>query len=211
MPVGNDIVDLRDPENQPHAIHPRFDERAFTEVERRHLTDRDAAHRTRWLLWSAKEAAFKAARKLDAGVRFLPRRFAVDLQGDEAASVTHAAGRFRVSFCEADDWLHAVASLAAGGSRRRRSAPLSLVEQVRVRATSCDASKRVREVARARIGRLLSIPSREIRIVTRDGIPLAYRGPVPLPVDLSMSHHGRFLALALARTGEEGGGRAAAG
>jgi len=88
--VGNDVVDLRDPENQPGAIHPRFDERVFTPVERARLTDEATAHRTRWLMWAAKESAFKVARKLDPGVRFLPRRFRVDFEGDALAVVRHA-------------------------------------------------------------------------------------------------------------------------
>ena len=32
--VGNDIVDLRDPESQADGLHPRFDARVFTAPER---------------------------------------------------------------------------------------------------------------------------------------------------------------------------------
>lgn len=197
MPVGNDVVDLRDPENQPGAIHPRFDQRAFTESERLHLRDAHTAHRTRWLMWSAKEAAFKAARKLDSGVRFLPRRFAVELDGDSTAVVTHRADRFRVSFTSAEDWVHAVASAGAAGFRQAYRTPTGLVERVRGCGMPRELSAKVRELARSRIARLLAIPAREIRIVARRGIPIALSREAPLPVDLSLSHHGRFLALAL--------------
>lgn len=197
MPVGNDVVDLGDPENQPQAIHPRFDERAFTARERRHLADRDTAHRTRWLLWSAKEAAFKAARKLDPGVRFLPRRFTVELEGEAGATVRHSAGLFDVTFTGAEDWVHAVASVAEGV----RGVRTAMVERVRAAAGPGDVSARVRILARERIARLLSVPADEVRIVSCAGIPVARRAGHRLPIDVSLSHHGRFLALALSAAG----------
>ena len=116
MLVGNDVVDLLDPENQQEAIHPRFDERVFTPVERAWLANEATAHRTRWRMWAAKESAFKVARKLDPGVRFLPRRFSVQLKGNAQAVVRYAVGRFDVSFSGADDWVHAIATLSDGGT-----------------------------------------------------------------------------------------------
>ena len=35
--IGNDVVDLSDPESAPAALHPRFDARAFCEAERERL------------------------------------------------------------------------------------------------------------------------------------------------------------------------------
>jgi phosphopantetheinyl transferase (holo-ACP synthase) len=55
--VGNDVVDLRDPENQPEAIHPRFDDRVFTWAERARILAAGSPHRMRWVLWAAKESA----------------------------------------------------------------------------------------------------------------------------------------------------------
>lgn len=205
MLVGNDVVDLRDPENQPGAIHPRFDERVFTPVERARLTDEATAHRTRWLMWAAKESAFKVARKLDPGVRFLPRRFRVELEGDALAVVRHAVGRFHVSFTGTDDWVHAVATHSAGPGveaslpRRLGPGPSLMVERVRcgpAGPAAAHASARVRAMARSAIGRMLSIVPHEIEIAAAAHAPVALWRQSPLPVDLSLSHHGRFLACA---------------
>ena len=215
MLVGNDVVDLLDPENQQEAIHPRFDERVFTPVERAWLANEATAHRTRWRMWAAKESAFKVARKLDPGVRFLPRRFSVQLKGNAQAVVRYAVGRFDVSFSGADDWVHAIATLSDGPGRWRSSwggpfwrpslgsswGPSAIVERVqRGRSAASYASARVRATARSAIGSVLSIAPSEIEIARVGSVPVALWKKLPLPVDLSLSHHGRFLACAWSRS-----------
>lgn len=217
MLIGNDVVDLRDPETQPGAIHPRFDERVFTPAERARLTNEATAHRTRWRMWAAKESAFKVARKLDPGVRFLPRLFSVQLKGNARAVVRYAVGRFEVSFSGADDWVHAIATLSDGsgvealldGSAERlssrlrllRRGPSAIVERVqRGKSAAAYASARVRAMARSAVGSVLSIAPSEIEIATVGRVPVALWRKSPLPVDLSLSHHGRFLACAWSRS-----------
>jgi len=194
--VGNDVVDLRDPENQPGAIHPRFDERVFTSTERERLTNEATVHRTRWLMWAAKESAFKVGRKLDLRVRFLPRLFSVQLEGKTSAVVRHAVGRFQVSFSGGDDWVHAIAT-RFDGAVDDASGPSAMVERVQEgRFAPAYVSARVRSMARAAVGSVLSIAPPEIEIATAAKIPVALWRKLPLPVDLSLSHHGSFLACA---------------
>ena len=65
MLVGNDVVDLHDPQSQPEALHPRFDARVFSLGEREALGASSSPHSLRWSLWAAKESAYKLAKKLD--------------------------------------------------------------------------------------------------------------------------------------------------
>ena len=222
MLVGNDIVDLHDPWSQPDKIHPRFDSRAFTPAERARIRASRSAHRLRWSLWAAKESAFKVARKLDGGVRFLPREFAVRMLGDGRAAVSHRVGGFGVWFERADAWLHAVAvpmtpgrpgpvREAPVGSAEVRgcvseAAPLGVGARIgRVEQEGRDSavrndgpSARVREVARTAVGSLMNVAPTEIEILTDQGIPALQRRGERLPLDLSLSHHGRFVACAWA-------------
>jgi phosphopantetheinyl transferase (holo-ACP synthase) len=205
--VGNDVVDLRDPETRPAAIHRRFDERAFTPAERVRLTASETAHRVRWRMWAAKESAFKVARKLDPGTRFLPRAFSVQLGEDARAVVRHAMGRFEVSFSWTDDWVHAIATPSdsaeipgPGGPHAGRGVE-ALLERARWgRTATAQVSARVRSMARSAIGSVLSISPFEIEIVTAGGVPVATWRESPLPIDLSLSHHGRFLACVWTRS-----------
>ena len=63
--IGNDVVDLEDPETRPETFRPRFDERVFDPVERRAIAHDPRPHARRWAHWAAKEAAYKLARQLD--------------------------------------------------------------------------------------------------------------------------------------------------
>lgn len=232
MPVGNDVVDLRDPEARKGAVHPRFDLRVFTPEERERLRGAaaspgvagelaavaaDLAHdvadltaRLRWSLWAAKESAFKAARKMDPGIPFHPRHFAVSVLEAARAEVVHrSAGRFDVWLEEARGWVHAVARPAGEDAPRPRWVLDFLGEppahRIHPDAVPPDATlppadlppgERVRLLARRTLAPLLEMDPRDVRIVMEDGIPRLRRGADPLPVDLSLSHHGRVVACA---------------
>jgi len=191
LPVGNDVVDLRHPLCQPEAIHPRFDARAFSASEIALLAASTQAHRTRWSLWAAKESAFKACRKLDSQVRFIPRDFEVRLS-DQRAEVIHRLGHFEVWFDHTEQWVHALASQTGEKPGFRLDGdPLAnpAAEEERF-------SERVKRLARSTLGALLSIAPSEVEIVSVDRIPQAQRRGEPLPFDLSLSHDGRFVSCA---------------
>lgn len=239
MPVGNDVVDLRDPETRKGAVHPRFDLRVFTaeERERIHEVERspgvagelaamaadlahdvaDLAHdvagltaRFRWSLWAAKESAFKAARKVDPGIPFHPRHFAVSVLETARAEVVHrSAGRFDVWLEEARGWVHAVARPSGSDAPRPRWAVDFLTDAPGDRHLTeggtpdrtpslpdLTPGERVRLLARRTLAPLLEVDPRDVRIVMEDGIPRLRTGSDPLPVDLSLSHHGRVVACA---------------
>jgi hypothetical protein len=184
--LGDDVVDLRDPEARAASLHPRFDARVFAQEERVLLADSPDRTRLRWALWAAKEAAYKAARRLDAAVRFHPRAFVV-----RGGAVHHGGRCFRLRLEEAGGALHALAlvgdlpagCLAAGTARL---------------APGEEPGAAARALALRAAARLLGADLAELA-VGRDGrLPhLLLRGE-PAAASLSLSHHGRFAAFALA-------------
>ena len=116
MLVGNDVVDLHDPESRPEAIHNRFDTRVFTLNEREALSASASAHELRWTLWAAKESAYKVAKKLDSAVRFLPRDFMVRRITEGRAIVMHETGPFDVRLHRTDEWVGAIATRMAANA-----------------------------------------------------------------------------------------------
>ncbi len=202
MLVGNDVVDLGDPENQPDAIHPRFDQRVFSAVERSRYLTLPSMHRTRWAMWAAKESAFKVARKLDPGVRFHPREFAVRFVRGRRARVEHSSGAYDVWLEMRRDWIHAIAT-PAGRFRRCPDFRLAPVEAgiggrdvLGFTRPWLRPGRRVRELARAAVGSRFGRDPSELEVSSENGIPgLRWRGR-RFPVDLSLSHHGRFVACA---------------
>ena len=202
MLVGNDVVDLHDPESRPEAIHNRFDARVFTSDEREALRASASAHELRWTLWAAKESAFKVAKKLDPAVRFLPRDFVVRRITEGRALVMHETGAFDVRLRRTDDWVGAVATPMAANAAWTTAANAPSTHRPitagieRLEVPGADPNRTVRELARAALALGMNLPPGQVQIAADRGIPVAYWRNRRLPVDLSLSHHGRFVAWA---------------
>jgi len=187
--IGNDVVDLGDPESRAEGRHARFDGRVFDETERVLIDAAPEPERVRWLLWAAKESAYKAARKEDSRTVFAPSRFHVRYEPGAGLTVSVGERRFRVDVVVGAEHVHAVARGASDAPAAMCSAVATLPEL----ATGSDV---VRRLAIARLSRLLGIALEDIAI-RRDGrIPALWLRGRRSPADLSLSHHGRFVAFA---------------
>ena len=183
--LGNDVVDLRDTESR----HPRFDVRVFDATERALIKACSEPERTRWLFWAAKESAYKAARKEDPWTMFSPPRFAVRPDSDGRLRVTIGNREFRVHAVVDAEHVHTVA--------RRVGDPADALCSAIARADG-DSSVAVRLLAIATVAAHLAVPFADLAIVRDGRIPtLWYRGRRS-DADLSLSHHGRFVAFACA-------------
>jgi len=186
--VGDDLVDLGDPEVCSGAQHPRFDARVFAPAELAALAASPVAGRLRWILWAAKEAAYKLARKLDPGVAFSPSRFVVSLDATLRGRVAFAGGAARVRVRPAGDAGHAPA-------RDGERTGTGLVLGVARLGARDDPSRAARELALRRVAERLGLDPRELRVVRRGRIP-SLRLPGGDALDLSLSHHGSFVSFA---------------
>lgn len=189
--VGNDVVDLRDPETRLEGLHPRFEERVFSASERRALAASPERHRLHWALWAAKESAYKAWKRLDPATVFAPRELEVELAPVPVSSAGAAAGVVRhhgrtldVELLFGDDHVHAVA-LSRGNGQRILAA---------VSTATDEPGAAVRRCAAAAIARALALEPERLRITGRP--PEVRHLDDPLDVVLSLSHHGRFVAFA---------------
>jgi hypothetical protein len=194
--IGNDIVDLSDPETRHEGLHPRFDQRVFRSEERARLESSDSSrtrHVLRWALWAAKESAYKALKRLDPALVFSPSQFAVELPAlsspvDTAVGqVVHGDQAFDLQVHLDGPSLHAVAGHTS-------TAGAQLLWKVD-RALS-DHGTTVRRLAATGIASALGLDSADIEITHRPPVAL-HRGRT-LVTDVSLSHHGRFVAFACA-------------
>lgn len=198
--IGNDLVDLLDAEARPGATHPRFDGRVFTAQELALLGASRRATSLRWMLWAAKEAAFKVARKLEPGLPFVPRRFAVELSASGEGVVAHEGRRFHLRVQADGQRVHALASEEPLEARALASGILELPPAAR------DPGSALREAACQALASWLGVTPAALRIRRAGRIPRLWLRGAPAPLDLSLSHHGRLGAFAaVALEGDPGG------
>jgi hypothetical protein len=207
--IGNDVIDLRDPETLPGARHPRFDARVFAAGERSALERSGAPDRLRWILWAAKESAFKVARRRAPDTAFAPTRFVVDLDVSLRGCVRHANREYPVRVAVTGDCVHVVATEApAAGAVRAGVAVCAVEGDVGASLPGCAA----RDLAAAGIAPLLGVERADLRFARRGRAPElqldpgvrrgwdpARWGRVEARLDrvaVSLSHHGRFVAYA---------------
>lgn len=187
--LGNDVVDLGDREVLEGPAHPGFDARVFAPGERATLRSSANAELLRWTLWAAKEAAYKLARKLDPRVVFSPRRFVVALAEPERAVVRYRDLRVTVRIAVVGRALHALALDAPAPGDR-------LVWAVEPRRRGSDPSLAARRLTARVLGEELGLPLDAFRFGRRGRAPTlaveGHRGGL----DLSLSHHGRYVAFA---------------
>ena len=190
--IGNDIVDLGDADSRIAGHHPRFDERVFTPAERDLIVAGPAGERVRWLLWAAKESAYKAIRRADARAVFSPRALVVRPTSFVSATVEGAGRTLDVRLGGDDQHVHAIARDRAVGTGPVDGGVARLVPG----ADGASPSAAVRRLAVTTLARLLDVPERDLAL-DRDGrLPRLWLGGRPSAAVLSLSHHGRFVAFA---------------
>ncbi len=188
--LGNDVVDLADAEAAPGANHPRFDARVFRPQERRLLQTAGDARRMRWILWAAKESAYKAVRRCDPGAIFSPVRFEVALDAGLRGCVRHPAGALEVRIELFGDCVHALAAAAP-------HAPETLLRGVAV-VEGGDPGERVRALALAALAQHFDTAPGALSIGRVGRIPQLLLHGAASACPLSLAHHGRFAAWACA-------------
>jgi phosphopantetheinyl transferase (holo-ACP synthase) len=202
--AGNDVVDLGDPANAGAHERARFIARICGSEERTALAAAADPGGLLWSFFAAKEAAFKLVCKLGPRPVFAHRHFAVD---PALRFVRYGTEMFALSVEREGDRIHAVAW--TGGER-----PLAIAGPIEPSADPSIAVRRLVAISLAR--RFGSSPA--MLAIVRDPSPEAWDdlGPprllrcgVPLDIDVSLSHDGRFAAFAACITSEPGA-RAAA-
>ena len=203
--VGNDIVDLNEEHGSLKHQDHRFLTRVFTPQEKAFIQNSSRPEISLWMLWAAKEASFKIVSKLDASTVFAHQLFQVTLtESRNIASVSYKRYRINVSFIIEKDFIHAVANWVEKKDSCNHSQLFSsqhYLEKEQLEEKKSE-SKWVRHYLKAQLSKSLNINADqiEIRRESREGKP----APVEVylneckraDVDISLSHHGSWVAWA---------------
>jgi phosphopantetheine--protein transferase-like protein len=201
--VGNDVVDLKDPENIGKSRDDRFLGRVFTAGERELIASAQSPDTLLWSLWAAKEAAYKAVSSGDPAVCSIPRRYRVVLDEEDATrkivrlagKVITPRGELVLKVAVSADWVHALAAGAEEALKRlcRR------VKRLEGGKGAENPSAFVRGALLREIARRLDCPVGDLSVIkNQDGLGaprVLFRGDL-LAAEVSLSHDGRFAAFA---------------
>jgi len=145
------------------------------------------------VLWAAKESAFKALKKLDPRTVFSPQRLIVRLETASAGSVRYGERLLSVGVKIDRGACHAVTSVEV--------VPRAIIVSG-IRRLTPDLAEKPRPTVRAfaihLLAPLLGAPERDLAVMSERRVPRLHLAGRPAPVDLSLSHHGRFVAFACA-------------
>lgn len=216
--VGVDVVDLGDGRTLAKHEDARFLERVLAPEERSRLRAATDPRGELWGMWAAKEAAYKVASKLlGEPPVFAHAAFVVDWDPATAregrfGTVTWGDLSFHVRGWWSDDEVHVVAASTPPAELPWPSvhplgvepleALLPLLSPREAEAVHSAASASVRLKARLALALALGVEERRVEIVCDPGVtgrrpPRAWLDGAPAPADLSLSHHGRWLAWAV--------------
>lgn len=190
--IGNDVVDLGLARRQSNWQRPGFLEKVFTAYEQQVIGKVADKHRAVWLMWSMKEAAYKAHQR-----RFgLPRKLnwtslecrVNSFRGSRTSGVVAIEQCLYYSFSRVT--AEVIHTFAAGEK--------NLPVRSRLLATG---SREIRGKLLAEMAMLLGLPKSEISLVKDPrGIPHIYLGDTRFHSPFSLSGHGRFAAFSVPLT-----------
>ena len=214
--LGNDVVNLEDPDSTDALENAEFRERVFTPAEQRHIDTSPYPLAALWGIWAAKESAYKALKRVFPDTLFAWREYETDLEKNQVSYQGHCLFY----------WLNrnnrSVSVLCLGELKagENTAAPREdLVHKVNLwikaldsRADIPDAknqSASIREWCVKKVARTLELE--------RDGVTISefssatqeedqnpgilYNGE-RTPHLISLSHHGRYMACAFLASNE---------
>lgn len=201
--VGNDVVDLKDPENIGKSRDGRFLDRVFAEQERELIARAPSPDMLLWSLWAVKEAAYKAVSRYDPAVCSIPHRYPVLLDAEDATrKIVHLTGKVVTPRIElvieidiSTEWVHAVAA----GSPEALQRISRRIMRLDGGKGAADPASFVRGALLREIARRLDCSIGSLSVVKNpDGLGaprVCLRGRA-LAAEISLSHDGRFAAFA---------------
>jgi hypothetical protein len=199
--IGNDVVDLGDDEAGLSNLHPRFVERVFAKEERGRIFSSPNPKVSLWTYWAAKESAYKIMKKVEGEVVFAPSTWVVELESEHGCgrlrgSVSDGRRLFDLEMMRTGEWIHALATL-----RSVPSEVVGILSDVERCPTCRDPSMAVRTLAVRALSEGLGFAAETLSIDRSK--PPRVVGPVQARgVDLSLSHHGRWISFAATLPGE---------
>ncbi len=223
--IGNDVVDLTSPANVQKSTDLRFLKKILTDTEIGQVRCASQPEASLWSFWACKEAAYKVMKKQTGDAAFMPRRWSVcfrppALSADAGGPLTAGmptenrnallmmAGHVAVPGIEeipfflfpSASYVHCLAADRSAFLDKAVWRVVALPDDCK--EEEMDPSAFVRSGLTASLSTVLHADEARIKIFRaprgRGELepPAVYLDGIKTPIDISMSHDGRFAAYA---------------
>lgn len=194
--IGNDIVDLNDPQGRDKYKDHRFLKRVCAKSEIEFLFQSTNPHATLWTFWAIKEACFKVIQKVSVNAKFIPNQFLCFIENKNQWKCKYGDILINITLSLTNEYVHALAF-----HPQRFYAPNDIIEQEIKKISNPDlASSEVRNSAL----KLLEKQGYKNCRIERELIDgklqpplILYTDFMPDYSDISLSHHENFVASAI--------------
>jgi hypothetical protein len=186
--IGNDIVDLRQATKDSDWKRPRFLDKVFTKKEQSVIFSSENMHQTVWLLWSMKEAAYKAYVREFENVFFNPKRIQCQLGINNEGTAHIDDAIYYLKSRMTPEYVYSVAS--TGNDKCLETDIFTLFSE--------NQSEAVRTELITQISLSLDCDLSSVQIIkTELGVPNLFLNEQQVFQALSMTHHGKYGAYAI--------------
>ena len=186
--IGNDIIDLEVPISLNWNTK-RYLNKLFDPIEQKTIADSSFPKNTLQLLWSLKEAAYKAhQRSFNLPRKFNPTDFKCEITLEDNTKVHGLVKIDRQTYFTISTitsaFIHSIAT-----TKKEQASSIKIFE----------CKKVIQKEILAEFSLLLKEPISNLKIQkNRNFIPLLYRNDLKLEQAFSPSHHGKYSAFAIA-------------
>ena len=209
--IGNDIVDINDPDTPDRSNNHRFCNKVFNEEEISHITTAKNPHHTLWSCWAIKEASYKAIQQLKPSLSFNPKLFSICFKASKVLFDKYYI-KYRVRYDSLNNYIHAIAIFDDLRVRCLRFSFVSVdridkvQKMIKLYSEQEEAIPNIQEqissfYLRKKLAHAFGYSLQNIHIKKECRIPYALCGQKLLDVALSLSHHGRYIGCFIVRYG----------
>jgi phosphopantetheinyl transferase (holo-ACP synthase) len=186
--IGNDVVDLKQAAKDSNWNRPRFFDKVFTKKEQSIIFSSENRHQMVWLLWSMKEAAYKAHLRETNHPFFNPKRIQCQ-PGIKNEGVVHIDDS--IYYLKSKITTEYIYSLASNSK-------VKFIETDVFKLLSRNQSEAVRSILINQMSNTLDSDSSSLRIEkTVVGVPNVFLNGQQLLKAISITHHGQYGAYAI--------------
>lgn len=190
--IGNDIVDLRQARRESNWQRPRYLNKLFTEQEQEWIARAREPEVLIWLFWSSKEAAYKKWSAQQRQRVFIPKKVSVKNwqptgEGRYRSQLFIGETTYAVHSTVTENYIHSW-TMGEDGKAVNREV-IWLGEQ--------HPSRAVRGSVARRLVNQEGWSVEDITFLANElGQPFLFHKNEPVPLSLSLSHHGGYGAFA---------------